>query len=108
MLGQTGESINPIEELQAEDVSKGDTEEMHPYDEEIARNSLELSNTHHLGTQNFTNTGGHTFNDDEYRNTLSLSGRDTEGQSLILIKSKEMIEKLKQELLDSKTENLGM
>ena len=82
---------------------------MHPYDEEIARNSLELSNTQNLmGTGQFTRTSGLENAEDEFRNTLSLSGRDTEGQSLILIKSKEMIERLKQELLDSKTENLGL
>ena len=104
--GQNTESINPIDDQTMQGVSKGDTEEIHPYDQEIARNSLELSNTQHVGTQNFTNTG--EFENDDFRNTLSLSGRDTEGQSLILIKSKEMIEKLKQELLDSKTENLGL
>lgn len=102
----------PVEEQTQENVSKGDTQEMHPYDEEIARNSLELSNTHNqVGTGTFAATGEMgemEFQDDDFRNTLSLSGRDTEGQSLILIKSKEMIEKLKQELLDSKTENLGL
>ena len=44
-IPETVEDINPIEEEAPQEPSKGDTEEMHPYDLEIARNSLELSNT---------------------------------------------------------------
>lgn len=39
---------------------------------------------------------------------MSVSGRETEGQNLILIKSKELIEKLKYQLLQSETENLTL
>lgn len=109
-------NMNPIEEETAQEVSYDEEneehEEQHSYDQEIAaRNSLTFSNTQNVAGigNNFCNTGGYDQDeDDDYRNTMSVSGRETEGQSLILIKSKELIEKLRQELLDVKTENLDL
>lgn len=108
-------NMNPIEEETGQEVSYDDeneNQEEHSYDQEIAaRNSLTLSNTQNVAGigGNFSNTGGYDQDDDDdYRNTMSVSCRETEGQSLILIKSKELIEKLRQELLDVKTENLEL
>ena len=102
---------NVIQELGEEhlqDESLEDSKELAKYEEELGRNSLTLSNTQHFGATNFRSGEHAEDQDDDFRNTLSVSGRETEGQNLILIKSKEMIEKLRYQLLQSETQNLTL
>lgn len=88
-------SKNVIEELGEENIqddSLEDSKDLAKYEEELARNSLTLSNTQHFQGTNYRPGEYPDYQDDDFRNTLSASGRETEGQNLILIKSKEMIE----------------
>ena len=100
--------IHELGEENLQDESLEDSKDLAKYEEELGRNSLTLSNTQHFGGTKFVPEEYPDYQDDDFRNTLSVSGRETEGQNLILIKSKELIEKLKYQLLQSETENLTL
>ena len=75
-------SKNVIQEVGEEDIqndSLEDSKELAKYEEELARNSLTLSNTQHFGGTQHRNEEDMDDQEDDFRNTLSVSGRDTEG-----------------------------
>jgi len=88
------------------DYSERDTEQLMNFSKdqemEYGDSNIELENQE--GEQMDINIEDY----DDLRNTLSLSGRETEGQSLILSKCKELIEKLREELLEEKGQNTDL
>lgn len=67
---------------------------------------ISMSKDRSSSNNNYKGTTEEGVEEEYYgRNTLSLSGRETDGQSAILAKCKELIERLREELLIEKQEN---